>query len=472
MTKPPPVTKTLFVRGLRQPAAIWGGLPVSYSLGGLFRLVLVVGLMLGSMATTKGEAHAMDIQVVKSDSGVEAWLVEERSVPLVAMRFAFEGGSSQDPLGKEGLANFMTTMLDEGAGPYDATAFQKLMEENATRLSFSESRDHFSGSFETLTENRDEAIRLLKLALTEPRLDADAIERMRGQLLARLAFDAKDPNRVADDAWSALAFPDHPYGRPSSGTVESVTSISREDLDSYRSRIFARDNLKVAVVGDIDAPTLKKILDDVFGGLPERANLAPVPPASMQTGKQVVVRMPVPQSVAMFGLPAVSQEDPDFFPAFVMNQILGGGGFASRLMNEVREKRGLAYSVYSYLHTMENGAILGGGVATKNERVKESLDVIRNELKRMADEGPTETELANSKSYLTGAYALRFDSNGKIARQLLGIQLDDLGIDYIQTRNQNIEAVTLDDVRRVAKRLLDVDDLVITIVGQPEGIPG
>lgn len=435
-------------------------------------LAMFVGVLICSTAMTKGTAQAMDIQVVKSDSGVEAWLVEEKSVPLMAMRFAFDGGNSQDPAGKEGLANFMSTMLDEGAGPYDATAFQNLLEENATRLSFNETRDHFAGSFETLTANRPEALRLLKLALMEPRFDQDAIERMRAQLLARLAFDAKNPNRVADNAWSALAFPDHPYGRPATGTIDSVTSVSRDDLNDYRRRIFARDNLKVAVVGDIDAETLKGVLDDVFGGLPEKSELTPVPPVEMKAGQQLVVRMPVPQSVAMFGLPGINREDEDFMAAFVMNQILGGGGFASRLMNEVREKRGLAYSVYSYIQTLEKSAIFGGGVATMNERVKESLDVIQAELQNMAENGPTETELANAKSYLTGAYALRFDSNSKIARQLLGIQLDNLGIDYVNTRNEQIDAVTMEDVRRVAKRMLDVNGLVVTIVGEPEGVPG
>ena len=417
-------------------------------------------------------ANAMDIQVVKSSGGIEAWLVEEHSVPLVAMRFSFVGGSVQDPDGKEGLANFLSVMMDEGAGEYDAEAFQSLLEENAVRLSFSESRDRFSGSFQTLTENRAKAVELLRLAVTAPRFDQDAIDRMRKQLLARLAFDAKNPNRIAGKAWSKAAFPNHPYGRPSSGTEGSIKSITADDLRDYRRRVFTKDNLKVAVVGDITADELKALLDDVFGKLEAKGELRDVPKATLKTGQKNVIKMPFPQSVAVFGLPGIPRHDDDFMASFVLNQVLGGGGFASRLMEEVREKRGLAYSVYSYLQTLDHAAVFAGGVATMNERIAESLDVIRAELKRMADDGPTAEELANAKSYLTGAYALRFDTNGKIAQQLLGIQEDDLGIEYVKTRNEQISAITMEDVRRVAKRLLKTDDLIVTIVGQPDGVPG
>ena len=438
----------------------------------LLRIMAAAALLLAAAVLQTNTASAMDIKVVKSPGGIEAWLVEEHSVPLVAMRFSFVGGSAQDPDGKEGLANFLSVMLDEGAGPHDAQTFQSLIEENAIRLSFSESRDHFAGSFQALTSYRAKGVELLKLAITEPRFDGDAVERMRQQLLARLAFDAKDPNRIAGREWSKAAFPNHPYGRPSSGTEQSLAAIMAEDLRAYRDRVFARENLKVAVVGDITEADLKTLLDEVFGALPAKANLTPVPPAVAKAGQSNVVKMPFPQSVAVFGLPGIDRHDDDFMAAFVLNQILGGGGFASRLMEEVREKRGLAYSVYSYLQTLEHAAVFAGGVATKNERIRESLDVIKGELKRMAENGPSEEELANAKSYLTGAYALRFDTNGKIAQQLLGIQEDALGIDYVTTRNEQIEAVTMADLKRVAARLLKVEDLIVTIVGQPDGVPG
>ena len=430
-------------------------------------------LLLAFGATLSTSAHAMKIQSVKSPGGIEAWLVQENSVPLMAMRFAFEGGNSQDPNGSEGVANFLTAMMDEGAGDLNARQFQERTEEIAMRMSFDDSRDAFYGSFETLTANRDEAVELLKLAINKPRFDDDAVERIRGQLLASLVFAAKDPDRVASRDWFAAAFPNHPYGRPTNGTEQSISKITREDLEKYRKRIFAKDTLKVVAVGDIDPETFGKLLDQVFGDLPEKADLTPVPTVSPKTGGILdVIEMPVPQSVAVFGLGGVARKDPDFIPAFVMNHILGGGGFSSRLMEEVREKRGLAYSVYSYLQPYQHASIFAGGVATKNEEIGQSLDVIKAELQRMAKDGPTPEELQNAKDYLTGSYALRFDTNAKIANQLLGIIQDDLGIDYVDERNKLIEAVTLDDVKRAAARILQTDNLITTVVGQPKNLKG
>jgi zinc protease len=435
------------------------------------RAIILAILLNFPLMLLGAEAHAMKIQSVKSPGGIEAWLVEEHSVPLMAMRFVFDGGSAQDPAGKEGLANFLSGMLDEGAGDLTSTAFQERMEELAVKISFDDARDSFYGNFETLTANRDQAADLLRLALTKPRFDQDAVERVRNQLLANLAYAAKSPDKVAAKAWSARAFEGHPYGRATEGTSETLQKISRQDLEDYRKRVFARDTLRVVAVGDIDAATLGPLLDKVFGGLATKAKLDAVTtktPAAKD--KLEVIEMDVPQSVAQFGLPGMARKDPDFMAAFVLNQILGGGGFASRLTEEVREKRGLAYSVYSYLQPYKHAPIFGGGVATKNEEIAQSLDVIRAELKRMADEGPTPAELDNAKKYLTGSFALRFDSNAKIANQLLWMLQEDMGIDYVDKRNALVEAVTLEDTKRAAKRLLKTDDLIITVVGKPKGL--
>jgi len=434
---------------------------------------LLLAFLLSVGATLSTSAFAMKIQKVKSPGSIEAWLVEEHSVPLMAMRFSFEGGNSQDTAGKEGLANFLTAMMDEGAGDLTAIQFQQRVEEIAMRMGFDDSRDALYGSFETLTENRDASVELLRLAINHPRFDPDAMERIRGQLLAGLAFAAKDPDRVAAREWFSAAFPNHPYGKPAAGTVESLAKITRDDLDGYRKRVFAKDTLKVVAVGDVDAATFGKILDKVFGDLPDNADLAKVPFVEPKKGGNLeVVEMPVPQSVATFGMAGIMRKDPDFIPAFVMNHILGGGGFSSRLMEEVREKRGLAYSVYSYLQPYQHASIFAGGVATKNEEIGQSLDVIRAELKRMATDGPSQEELDNAKRYLVGSYPLRFDTNSKIANQLLGIMQDDLGIDYVEKRNSLIEAVTLDDVKRAAARILETNNLITTVVGQPKNLKG
>jgi zinc protease len=417
------------------------------------------------------KAHAMKIQQIKSPGGIDAWLVQEHAVPLIALRFVFEGGSSQNPTGKEGLANFLSAMMDEGAGDLDSHKFQERMEELAFRMSFEDGRDGFYGSFETLTANRDPSVDMLRLAVNQPRFDGDAVERVRKQLLSGLAFAAKNPNRVAGKAWSAQAFPGHPYGLPSDGTLETIAHITPADLEGFRKRNFARDNLKVVAVGDINAEQLGALLDRVFGDLPAKAELTSVPRTTPEAKERVqVIPMDVPQSVVQFGAPGIAREDDDFMAAFVLNQILGGGGFASRLTEEVREKRGLAYSVYSYLQPYRRTAIFAGGVATKNEEVGRSLDVIRSELTRMAEEGPTAEELKNAKDYLTGSFALRFDTNAKIANQLLGFLFEGYGIDYIDKRNALVNAVTLEDVKRVAARLLKADELIVTVVGKPQGL--
>ncbi|WP_246742977.1 M16 family metallopeptidase [Rhodomicrobium vannielii] len=413
----------------------------------------------------------MQIQKVVSKKGIEAWLVEDHSRPILSLQFAFKGGSTQDPDGKSGVATFVSGMLDEGAGDLDSSGFQKRLEELAAKMSFSANYDNFSGSFQTLTQNREDAVKLLRAALNDPHFDADDANRIREQLLANLRLEEKDPDKVSSIEWYKLAFGAHPYGRSSNGTVESIVSITPDDLKAYRKRIFARDNLKVAVVGDIDAKQLGDLLDTVFGDLPEKADVKLVPEVTLaNVSKQRVVAMPNPQSVVQFGFQGLKRKDPDFIPAFILNYVVGGGGFSSKLMQEVREKRGLAYGVYTYLYPLDHAGIFAGGVATENKSVAQSLDLIRAELERVSKEGLTETELRQAKDYLIGSYALRFDTSAKIAAQLLAIQLDGLGADYIERRNGEIEAVTVADVKRVAKRLLEPKNLIVTVVGEPEGV--
>ena len=422
-----------------------------------------------STETQNASKYADRIQQVTSSKGIKAWLIEDHSVPLMAMQFAFVGGSTQDPEGKEGLANFLTSMLDEGAGDIKSKKFQSMLDEMAIRMEFDATRDAFDGNFQTLTRNRDKALELMYLALNKPRFDKKAMQRMRGQLLAGLKFDAKSPNKIAAKAWFETAFGDHPYARPVKGTEKSLKSIRAKDLEQYRRRVFARDTLKISVVGDITADELAVALDKIFGDLPEKADLVAIPEVEIQKGPvRKLVNMDNPQSVAQFGHQGLKRDDKDFIPAYVLNYILGGGGFASRLMEEVREKRGLAYSVYSYLYPLDHGAMFLGGVATKNEKLEESLDVIKKVLGHIAENGPSEEELKNAKLYLTGSYPLRFDTSSKIASQLLWIQMDNLGIDYIDTRNKMVKAVTREQIKRVAKRLIHPEKLIITIVGNPK----
>lgn len=436
-------------------------------------MLATVAMATSLTLTTALPVHAVEIERVVSPGGIEAWLVSEPAVPLVSMQFAFEGGAAQDPADRPGVANLVSSLLDEGAGDIRAAEFQEQLETLAIELSFDAGRDAFYGEARTLTENLDEAMRLLRLALTEPRFDEDAVARMKAQIEAGLRREAQDPDAVAGRLWSRIVFgEDHPYGRPVKGTLETVPAITAGDLRDYHGRVFARDRLKIAVVGDIDAARLGPLLDAVFGGLAATADLVPVPEASLPAGDLTeIVEMEIPQTIIQFGGPGLKRHDVDFVPAYVVNHILGGGSFSSRLYQEVREKRGLSYSVYSYLYPLDRAALFVGGAATRNDRAAESLQIIRDELARMAEEGPSEEELEKAKRYLKGSYPLRFDTSGKIARQLVEIQREDLGFDYINIRNDQIEAVGIEDARRAARRLLDEGGLFVTLVGKPDGLP-
>jgi zinc protease len=424
-----------------------------------------------TLALTSVQAHAMKIQELTTKAGIKVWLVEERSVPLIAMRYAFDGGNVQDPNGKEGVAHFLTGMMDEGAGNLDASAFQKRMEEIAMRMSFDATKDHLYGSFETLTENRKDAVELLKLVINKPRFDADAFERVRGQINSSLIAKSRNPDSVASELWYKTAFAGHPYGRPANGTVDTLKTLVPADLETYRKAVFAKDTLKVVLVGDINLAEGSALIDDLFGALPDKATLRTVPKTPVLAKSKVsITEMPFPQSVAIFGANGIDRKDKDFMPAFVLNHILGGGGFSSRLMEQVREKRGLAYGVYASIQPYRAASIMIGSVATKNEQMSQSIDVIKGEIQALADKGPTQEELDNAKSYLIGSFPLRFDTNSKIANQLLYFFQEDFGIDYVEKRNKEVAAVTLADVKRVGKRLYSAEDLFISIVGKPEGI--
>jgi zinc protease len=416
-------------------------------------------------------ARAVEVQRVVSPGGVEAWLVEDHSNPIIALDLAFRGGAALDPAGKAGLANLASGLIDEGAGELDSQAFQALLQNLSIRLSFSAGLDIFSGELTTLTENRETAFDLLRLALTAPRFDPEPVERIRAQILAGLAQQAEDPGWIAGRTMDVLQFPDHPYGRPVTGTAETLAAITRDDLRDFVATRFARDRLAIGVVGDITPEELAVHLDETFLALPAEGVALDVPDvAPAGAGEVVVVQRDVPQSIVQLAHQGIARDDPDYYAAYLVNYLFGGGGFASRLYAEVREKRGLAYSVYSYLNPMDHAALLQGGVATRNGRVGESLEIIRREWRRMAQEGPTAEEVADAKTYLTGSFPLRFSSSGRIAGMLVAMQIEELGIDYLDRRNDLIEAVTLADAQRVARRLYDPDALTVVIVGRPDGV--
>lgn len=410
------------------------------------------------------------IQEVETPGGLTAWLVEENAIPFVAIEMRFPGGASLDDPDKRGAVNLMTGLLEEGTGDLDARGFAAAREALAASYGFRANGDAVTISARFLNENRDEAVALLARALSTPNFDQDAIDRVRSQVLSVIESDARDPNTIARATFDALAFGDHPYATPLEGTVESVGALTREDLVSAHQKALTRDGVQIGVAGDISAAELGPLLDDLLAGLPANAPSAPILTELALEGGLTVVPFPTPQSVVYFGHAGISRDDPDFFAAFIANQILGGSGLQSRLSEEIREERGLTYGIGTFLVDFDHADLVLGQAATDNARVAETVALVSDEWRRIAEEGVTEEELERVKTYLTGSYPLRFDGNGRIAGILVGMQSANLPIDYAETRNERVNTVTVDDVQRVASELFDADAIRYVVVGEPEGL--
>ncbi len=412
----------------------------------------------------------IEIQEVTSPAGIKAWLVEDHSIPFTALELRFRGGTSLDDPDKRGAVYLMSGLIEEGAGDMDARTYARELESLAASFRYNATDDTVSISARFLTENRDEVVDLLRTTIHEPRFDQDAVDRVKAQVVSGLRSDQTDPNDIAGRHFAEMAYGDHPYGTEGKGTIESVSALTREDVVAAYDGVFARDRMYVGAVGDITAEELGVLLDELLADLPAAGK--PIPGKADVTipGGVSVVEFDTPQSVALFGHAGIDRDDPDFFPAFILNHILGGGGFESRLMQEVREKRGLTYGVSTFLVPKDLASVYLGSVSSANDRIADAVEVIRAEWARAATEGVTQKELDDAKTYLTGAYPLRFDGNGQIAGIMVGMQMQGLPIDYIATRNDKVNAVTLDDVNRVASELLDPDGLHFTVVGKPVGL--
>ena len=442
------------------------------------RLLLAAAVAL-SFAWLASPARAAEIERIVSPGGIEIWYVQEKSLPIIALEIAFENaGNSSLPDGKQGLANMISTLLDEGAGDMDSFSFQRRADELALRLRFSDNADTFRVTLRTLSGNRDDAFDLLGLALSAPRFDADPVERMRAGILSDLNRRINDPDYLLGVAWLATAYPDHVYGRPSRGTIETVESFTQDDLRDFVATRFTQDRLLVGAVGDVDAAEIARLVDAALGWLPATGPVFDVPRIDPVTGPMVeVIRQDIPQSSIIWGTAGIMREDPDYYAAVVMNTVLGGASFISRMWNSVREERGLAYSVGTGISPLGHTSYFSGGVATRNDQVAEAYAIIEAEMQRMAEDGLTDQELADAKTYSIGNFALSLDTNSSLARVLVGLQVAELGIDYIDKRAGYINAVTLDDVLRVARRIFWGDEnatsgslrMITTIVGDPVG---
>jgi zinc protease len=432
-----------------------------------------------SLAWLASPARAAEIERIISPGGIEIWYVQEKSLPIIALEIAFENaGNSSLPDGKQGLANMISTLLDEGAGDMDSFTFQRRADELALQLRFSDNADTFRVTLRTLSNVRDDAFALLGLALSAPRFDDDPVERMRDGILSKLNRRINDPDYMLGVAWLATAYPDHVYGRPSRGTIETVESFTQDDLRDFVATRFTKDRLLVGAVGDVDGAEIARLVDAALGGLPATGPVFEVPRIDPVTGPMVeVIRQDIPQSSIIFGTTGIMREDPDYYAAVVMNNVLGGASFISRMWKSVREERGLAYSVGTGISPLGHTSYFTGGFATRNDQVAEAYAIIEAEMQRMAEDGVTDQELTDAKTYSIGNFALSLDTNSSLARVLVGLQVAELGIDYIDKRAGYINAITKDDVLRVARRIFWGDEnatsgtlrMITTVVGDPVG---
>jgi zinc protease len=438
---------------------------------GAARTRLTVGLCLIVIAAMPVPSNAAArIQHLISPGGIEAWFVQDATVPLVAMEFAMDGGAAQDPNGKAGVGNMVADLIDEGSGELDSRAFHEHLDRRAIELGFSVTRDYFRGSLRMLKDNKDEAFDLLRMSLTSPHFDSADVERIRAQLISGLKRETTSPSSLASRKFLEIAYGDHPYGRPSGGTLQSVPNVTIADLKDYVGRVLTREHLKIAVVGDIDAASLGALLDRTFGQLPAKSKLVPVPDvAAGKPPQREFISLDVPQTVVTFGGPGIRRNDPDFMAAFVVNHILGGGS-GSRLYREVREKRGLAYSISESLLWMEHSALFVGTTGTRSDRAGETVEALTREIGRMAEDGPNQQELDEAKSYLKGSRMLSLDTSSKLASALLQYQLDHLPIDYLERRNALVDAVTIDDAKRAARKLWGEGLLTVVVGRTPETV--
>ena len=415
--------------------------------------------------------HAeIKIQEVTSPGGIKAWLVEDHGIPFTSLEIRFKGGTSLDAPGKRGAVNLMTALIEEGSGKLDSQGFAAARDGLAADFKFDSDVDGVSVSARFLTDTRDQAMALLQGALVSPTFDEASIARVREQVLSGLRSDAKDPQAIASDLERTRSFGDHPYGSDGSGTIESVTALTRDDLIAAHKATLARDRITVAAAGDISAADLGALLDRLFEGLPATGAAQPADVTPALKGGVTLQEFPGPTSIVLFSQGGIGFKDPDYYAASILNEIIGGGRFSARLMSEVREKRGLTYGVGTSLAVYEHTQQMVGQFQASNDKVAEAIKVIRDQWADIAKNGVSQKELDDAKTYSTGAYPLRFDGNSRIASILVGMQELGLPSDYPATRNARIEAITLADINRVAAKLLQPGDLHFTVVGQPTGV--
>jgi zinc protease len=401
-------------------------------------------------------AQARDVQTLRTPGGIGLWLVEEPGLPLVALRFAMRGGSLADPPDKEGAGDLFAALLDQGAGPLDAEAFQGRLEALGSRLSFSISRFALSGGFVSVSRNLAATADLLRLSVTEPRCLPADFERVRRQKIASAMQDESHPDRLALRLFYANAFAGHAYARPVRGTAETLARLTVADMAGQRATLLRGGGLHVVIVGAVSARDAAAFVDGIFASLPE--GNAPTAIASVEPAPVSAV-LPAPEGqaleTAVFALPMPRTGDASYSAALALAHILGSGNFDARLTQDVRVKRALTYAISAHLLTDPAASFLLGTFSTEPGRMDEALGTLRETLATLQRDGPGERELANAKSSLNGSHLLGADGSAGFADYLLGLWVDGLGPSYDEVRKSEINAVSLDGARQAARALFD-----------------
>ncbi len=404
------------------------------------------------------------VQIVHSPSGIEAWLIEDHTLPIVAWQFSMTGGAGFDPADKSGTAGFLAAMLSEGSGSDDAATFAEKLQDLAADLSFGADDDYLRGSLRCLAENCPAAVALLRQALAAPSFAPEAVKRVRAQMLAAYQESRGDPATIAGELWNAKYFSAHVYGR--SADQKSLSAITTADMRQAMEKMWRRGQLRIGVAGAISPSELGPMLDQAFGFMPPGQTPSPVADYTPAQTRMVTINqtMDVPQTVAVFGQPGVKRNDPDFYPLTVANHILGGGGFSSRLTTEIREKRGLTYGIGSYLSPRRYAGTIQGSVATRQDRFAQTLQLLQ-QIWRDFPNTITPAEVDQAKEYLLGSFPLRFSSTPRLAEILMSMQEDNLGADFLERRNDLLRAVDHAAVVAAAKKYFNPEHLLIAIVG-------
>ena len=431
---------------------------------------LIATLLLLFVIGFSSAALAADVQIFTTEKGIKVWLVEEKNLPIISMSFAWQGGVENDAEDKQGLCRIAAAMLTKGAGQDDENAFQKKMQENAISIGFTAQRDTIYGQFRSLKDTLPIAKDMLRASLYNPRFDEDSLTRLKAETSSSLKRYQSDPDWMLSRLMMSETFSGHPYSKRSMGTLATINAITRDDLKNWHKRL-SRDQLIVSITGDITKVEASKILDDLFGDLPQRTELPAVLEAEIKGKQQVfIVNYNGPQSSMQLIWPGIKRSDKDWYAAQVMNYILGGGSFSSRLMSEVREKRGLTYGISSGMALFDHAATYNIQASFKNENAGEVLALVKKEIARIRDTEVSANELKAAKDYLIGAYGLSLTSTSQVAAHYLELQRQKLSVNDQQESEAALKSVTADDVQRVARRILKDEDMAAYFVGQPKGV--